>query len=102
MSKNESQSVATSLLEELLIAKDDHKKAVKDFSGGMKRRCALVRGLAVEKDIYMLDEPFRALDEDNAQKVRDIIIKTAKTKLIIIVTHNEEDYKTLNAQRVLL
>lgn len=95
------KKTAIEYMKELGINEFRNKKA-QELSGGMKRRCALVRGLAVEKDIYMLDEPFRALDEDNAQKVRDIIIKTAKTKLIIIVTHNEEDYKTLNAQRVLL
>jgi ABC-type multidrug transport system ATPase subunit len=68
----------------------------------MKRRCALVRGLAFEADIYLLDEPFRALDEDNAEKVRNIIKQMADNKLFIIVTHNEEDYKLLNAKKVLL
>ena len=77
-------------------------KLVQELSGGMKRRCALVRGLAFEADIYLLDEPFRALDEDNAEKVRNIIKQMADNKLFIIVTHNEEDYKLLNAKKVLL
>ncbi len=77
-------------------------KLVQELSGGMKRRCALVRGLAFEADIYLLDEPFRALDEDNAEKVRNIIKQMADDKLFIIVTHNDDDYKLLNAKKVLL
>ena len=77
-------------------------KKTQELSGGMKRRCALVRGLAYNADIYLLDEPFRALDEENAQKVRAIINEMAKDKLFIVVTHNEEDIKLLNGQKVVL
>ena len=77
-------------------------KKAQELSGGMKRRCALVRGLAYNADIYLLDEPFRALDEQNAKKVIDIINEMAKEKLFIVVTHNEEDIKLLNAKKVLL
>ncbi len=95
------RTVAFRYMEALGINEFKDKKA-QELSGGMKRRCALVRGLAVDKDIYILDEPFRALDEDNTQKVRDIIKEMAKTKLFIIVTHNEDDYKLLNGKKVLL
>ena len=41
-------------------------------------------------------------DEDNIKIVREIIKEMAKDKLFIVVTHNEEDIKLLNAQKVLL
>ncbi len=95
------KNMAEQLMEKLGVSEFQHKK-VRELSGGMKRRCALVRGLAYNADIYLLDEPFRALDENNAQKVRDIINAMAKDKLFIVVTHNEEYIKLLNAQKVLL
>ena len=86
----------------ILGVKEFQNKKTQELSGGMKRRCALVRGLAYNADIYLLDEPFRALDEDNIKIVREIIKEMAKDKLFIVVTHNEEDIKLLNAQKVLL
>lgn len=86
----------------LLGVKEFQDKKTQELSGGMKRRCALVRGLAFNADIYLLDEPFRALDEENTKLVIDIINEMAKEKLFIVVTHNEEDIKRLNATKVLL
>ncbi len=73
-----------------------------NLSGGMKRRVALVRTLAYDADIYLLDEPFKGLDDDNAQKVREVIKNISQNKLVLIVTHDEQDILKLNAQKVLL
>lgn len=73
-----------------------------NLSGGMKRRVALVRTLAYNADIYLLDEPFKGLDEDNAQKVREVIKDISQTKLVLIVTHDEQDILKLNAEKVSL
>lgn len=73
-----------------------------ELSGGMKRRVALVRTLAYQADIYLLDEPFKGLDEDNAQKVRNTLIELSENKLILVVTHDELDLKKLNAEKILL
>ena len=73
-----------------------------NLSGGMKRRVALVRTLAYNADIYLLDEPFKGLDEDNAQKVREVIKDISQTKLVLIVTHDEQDILKLNAEKISL
>ncbi|SHJ97874.1 NitT/TauT family transport system ATP-binding protein [Clostridium cavendishii DSM 21758] len=62
----------------------------KQLSGGMKQRVALIRTLALEPKILLLDEPFSALDYQTRLKVCDeifYIIKREK-KTAIMVTHD--------------
>jgi NitT/TauT family transport system ATP-binding protein len=86
----------------LLGINEFKNKKPQELSGGMKRRCALVRCLAFEKDIYLLDEPFKGLDEANIIVACDILKSMARNKLIILVTHNEDDVKKLDAHKILL
>ena len=58
-----------------------------NLSGGMKQRAALIRTLAIEPDILLLDEPFSALDYQTRLAVSDdvwkIIKKEKKTTIMI-------------------
>jgi NitT/TauT family transport system ATP-binding protein len=60
------------------------------LSGGMRQRAALIRTLALDPDILLLDEPFSSLDSQTRLAVCDdvygIIKKEAKTA--ILVTHD--------------
>ena len=62
----------------------------KELSGGMKQRVALIRTLAVNPDILLLDEPFSALDYQTRILVSDDIYKIIKNenKSTILVTHD--------------
>lgn len=65
-------------------------KFPKNLSGGMKQRVALIRTLALDPDILLLDEPFSALDYQTRLTLSDdlyhIIKKERKTA--IMVTHD--------------
>ena len=61
------------------------------LSGGMKRRASLARALAYDAPILLMDEPFRALDDATHAQMLSLVRKAAKNKLLILVTHDEED-----------
>ncbi|MGA9227676.1 MAG: ABC transporter ATP-binding protein [Mesobacillus sp.] len=62
----------------------------KQLSGGMRQRVALIRTLATEPKLLMLDEPFSALDYQTKLKLEDLVATTFKAfeKTAILVTHD--------------
>lgn len=62
----------------------------RELSGGMKQRVALIRTLALNPDILLLDESFSGLDYQTRLIVTDDIYKMIKNenKTAILVTHD--------------
>ncbi len=80
-------------LEEIGLG-DSLSKPVREFSGGMKRRVAIVRAVCYRGDLLILDEPFKGLDEELRARVMDYVKKYSAGKTILCVTHDgaEADY----------
>ncbi len=70
--------------------KDFIKKYPNNLSGGMRQRVALIRTLATNPDILLLDEPFSALDYQTRLAVSDDVWRIIKKekKTTIMITHD--------------
>ena len=86
-------------LEEIGLG-DALDKPVRDFSGGMKRRVAIVRAVCCPSELLFLDEPFKGLDEKLRLEVIGYIRKHSNGRTVICVTHEPEDAERLDGQIV--
>ncbi|NBI91206.1 ATP-binding cassette domain-containing protein [Lachnospiraceae bacterium] len=82
--------------------KGNEKYPIRDLSGGMKRRIAIVRALIVPYDILLLDEPFSGLDIENKRKMINYIKEKNKTRPMILVTHDPWEAETMENQTIFL
>lgn len=74
------------------------------LSGGMRQRCALIRTLAVEPKILLLDEPFSALDYQTRLAVSADIARIirSKQKTAVLVTHDISEAISMSDEIVVL
>ena len=75
------------------IQKEDWYKPVSKFSGGMKRRVAIVRCMLSDASILFMDEPLKGLDEGNKEVVATYINEKRHGRTLLIVTHDKADIR---------
>ena len=65
----------------------------REFSGGQQQRVGIARSLAVEPDIWFLDEPFSALDPLIRKEMQDefLRLQSVLNKTIMFVTHDFDE-----------
>ena len=68
-------------------------KYPQQLSGGMRKRVALARTLAYEPSVFLLDEPFSALDAQTRIHVGNRFLRVLETlnKSVVIVTHDIDE-----------
>ena len=75
---------------------DAADKYPRELSGGMQQRVAIARALAAEGDLLILDEPFKAMDEDLRRQVMALVAQTEAA--ILMVTHEETEAAALGCE----
>lgn len=80
------------------------KKLPGQLSGGMRQRCALIRTMATNPGLLLLDEPFSALDYQTRLAVSDDIhrIIRQEEKTAILVTHDISEAISMSDRVVIL
>jgi phospholipid/cholesterol/gamma-HCH transport system ATP-binding protein len=89
--------VALAKLEMVGLSPRDAEKLPAELSGGMTKRVALARALALDPEIVFLDEPTSGLDPISAGEF-DELIRTLQQTLgltVFMVTHDLESLKTV-------
>ncbi|EHL5825906.1 TPA: ATP-binding cassette domain-containing protein [Listeria monocytogenes] len=59
------------------------------LSGGEKRLVNLLRAILSNQEVLILDEPSNDLDIDVFEKAKQIIYQAAKSKIILLITHDD-------------
>lgn len=85
----DSKAIVMELLDDMGLS-DYADSYPQQLSGGMRQRVALVRTLATEPDILLLDEPFSALDYQTKLQLEDLVAVTlrSRNKTAVLVTHD--------------
>ena len=74
------------------------------LSGGMKQRVAIARGMAMEPDILLMDEPFAALDALTRRKMQDELLQLWEDTrfTVLFVTHSIQEAVRIGNRILLL
>ena len=98
-SKADADSAATALLERFGLAdkRDDYPDRL---SGGQQQRLAIIRALAMEPDLLLLDEVTSALDPELVAEVLEIIRELAGQGMTMVIATHEMSFAREIADRV--
>jgi len=87
-SDTEIRERATKKLADVGLAKDYDKRPA-ELSGGMKKRAALARAMALDPPILLVDEPSAGLDPITAHEIDELLARTKQGgTTLVVVTHN--------------
>lgn len=96
-SKDENIKTASDILCSLGLCGEENKKPA-ELSTGMAQRVSLARAVASNRDIYLLDEPLRGLDEQTKEKAGNYLRSFLLGKCAVIVTHSTDEAELLGAK----
>ena len=87
------------IIDKVGLSEFSNRKASR-LSGGQKQRVAIARALAKNTSILVADEPTGNLDSASAEGIVELLTEIAADKLVVVVTHNYDQFKD-HATRVI-
>ncbi|MAT16968.1 MAG: ABC transporter ATP-binding protein [Leifsonia sp.] len=103
-SKAEAHARALELMDVVGLDRDLAQRYPSQLSGGQQQRVGVARGLAVDPNILLMDEPFGAVDPIVRAELQQEVLRLQQElgKTIVFVTHDIDEAFLLGDQIVLL
>ena len=99
-SKEDAEKTALELLSRVGLA-DRANAYPSQLSGGQKQRVAIVRALAMQREVMLFDEPTSALDPEMVGEVLEVMKELANSGMTMVVVTHEMGFAREVADRVL-
>lgn len=97
---NTDKEIILQHFEELGLSGEEDKLAG-EYSGGMKRRLAIIRAVLAEPELIVMDEAFKGLDKATKNIVIDYVYKYTQNKTCVFVTHDKSEAISLQCNRII-
>jgi osmoprotectant transport system ATP-binding protein len=93
VSKEEREKTAEKMIDLVELPRDMLDRYPNELSGGQQQRIGVVRALAANQDIILMDEPFGALDPITRDSLQDLVkdLQERLGKTIVFVTHDMDE-----------
>jgi osmoprotectant transport system ATP-binding protein len=104
VSKKQAHARALELLDTVGLDRDLANRYPNQLSGGQQQRVGVARGLAVDPNILLMDEPFGAVDPIVRADLQQELIRLQREldKTVVFVTHDIDEAFLLGDQVVIL
>ncbi|GAA2906468.1 ABC transporter ATP-binding protein [Enterococcus pseudoavium] len=91
--KEEQNKTAEKMIDLVELPREMLDRYPHELSGGQQQRIGVVRALAADQDIILMDEPFGALDPITRDSLQDLVkdLQERLGKTIIFVTHDMDE-----------
>ena len=81
----------------------EYDKMPADLSGGMKKRAALARAMALEPSLLLVDEPSAGLDPITTGEIDELLVQRKRSgTTIVVVTHNIPSARAIGDELAML
>lgn len=102
-SKEKQRAIAEDLIKKVDLPLDFLDRYPSELSGGQQQRIGVIRALAADQDIILMDEPFGALDPITRDSLQELLKELQKEldKTIVFVTHDMDEALKL-ADRIVI
>ena len=91
--KEKMRETAVDLMKRIDLSEDLLEAYPAELSGGMQQRIGVIRALAADQEIILMDEPFGALDPITREALQQLIkrLQFEMNKTIVFVTHDMDE-----------